>query len=70
MMGRNFQEGQAVAVPCRHCGSLSIKLFVQAGESVKSCPKCRKETRFRIKPKPAPCEIRSEPVETPESPTS
>jgi len=65
-MGQDFYEGDTVAVPCRHCGSLSITIKVRAGDSVRPCSKCHKETRFRVKAKPLPYEIRSEPVHPPE----
>lgn len=44
----DFQEGEIVSVPCRHCGSVSIGVLVKAGATTHMCPKCQAWTKFTI----------------------
>jgi uncharacterized OB-fold protein len=45
-MGKVLHQGETLAVPCRHCGKLSIQGTVKAGEAVLKCSHCQKPTKL------------------------
>lgn len=44
----NFEEGESINVPCRHCASLSIQLEIHAGAKTFQCPKCKGQTTVQV----------------------
>lgn len=58
-MDDRLREGDILSLPCRWCASVSIKLRIQPGTAVKSCPRCGELTRFDIRSGPDGLEINS-----------
>lgn len=57
-------EGEEVAVPCRHCSSVSIKIRICAGAPVVQCPKCKGTCRVEVRQGADGWEIKTEPIQS------
>ena len=47
-MKLSLKEGESVALPCRHCASLSLQVVIKKGTTSIECPKCKEKVQFHI----------------------
>ena len=43
-----LREGEVIALPCRWCASLSIRLRIEVGTFYRACPRCGELTEIAI----------------------
>jgi len=58
-MHLSLQEGEDVALPCRHCASMSLRLVIRKGTTTHRCAKCHKTTTFTIEEAPEGLELKT-----------
>lgn len=47
-MTLNFDEGERIPIPCRHCASLSIEVAIRTGTALGTCHRCKAVTRITM----------------------
>ncbi len=57
-MNLDIQEGEVVALPCRHCASLTIRLRIRAGLQKERCSRCGGSVWFDVGRGPGGMSIR------------
>jgi len=54
-----LNEGEVLALPCRWCFSLSIRLRIKVGTFTRACPKCGELTHIAVRRGPGSLELRT-----------
>lgn len=51
-MTREFDEGDVISVPCRHCATLALRIEIRAGSSAHRCARCGRGTTVYVRRSP------------------
>ena len=54
-----LREGEVIALPCRWCASLSIRLRIEVGTFYRACPRCGELTEIVVTHAPQGLEART-----------
>ena len=54
-----LREGEVIALPCRWCASLSIRLRIEVGTFFRACPRCGELTEIVVTHAPQGLEART-----------